>query len=208
MAQATNQHTPKTLDDAARFLIEERGYEKNPALCWEILGQIWAGRIKLRRHWKKYDLNGNPQEDGAQVVDRAAFRSRNLDFDRHGHIRVVPEWGDDRYTIVEPCDFWIIWPAQASQSALDQQPGAGPSAEQSSPEPLATKDWLKGEVERREKLDDIPAEITAFSRQIHSQMKEALKAGTVKRVIEPRTIETRLRETTNLFPKKKRSQKS
>jgi hypothetical protein len=39
-------------------------------------------------------------------------------------------------------------------------------------------------------------------------MGKAARAGRVKGVVEPRTIEKHLRLTTNLFPKKKRSQKS
>jgi len=201
MAQAADQRTPKTLDDAARFLIEERGYEKNPALCWEILEQIWAGRIKLRRHWKKYDLNGNPQEDGAEVVNRAVFRSRNLDFDRHGHIRLVPEWGDDRYTIVEPCDFWIIWPApaQASQTAPEQQP-----ADKAGPDPFKTgaagrpsaADFILTEAKRRiadKEVTPRSNELTAFSENLEKWWNEKrltfnppgppLKAGSIKNVV-------------------------
>jgi hypothetical protein len=109
----------------------------------------------------------------------------------------------------------------AAQTAPDQPPedkpgpdpvktraAERPSAGQSPQESLTSKDWLKGEVERRKKLGDIPVTITELSKQIHSEMEVAVRAGIVKRVIEPRTIETHVRDTTNLFPKKKRSPKS
>jgi hypothetical protein len=112
-----------------------------------------------------------------------------------------------------------IWSPRpsASQPAPEQQPEdkAGPteavdhsSTEQSPPEPLTSKEWLKLEIERREKRGDIPKEITEFSVQIHGEMEKAVRAGIVKGVIEPRTIETHLRNETDLFVRKKRSPKS
>jgi hypothetical protein len=117
MAKAVKR-IPKTLDDAARFLTEERGYEKNfPEICWAIWEQISNRRIKLERHWKKYlNLEGTKWEETSEVVNLSHLRSNfcALEFDRSGYLRFVPEWGAGRYTIVEPCDFREIWPLPAS----------------------------------------------------------------------------------------------
>jgi hypothetical protein len=99
-----------SLDDAARFLSEERGYEKGSgAICWEIWAQIVRGRIKLWRHWKRFNVIGMPLEDGSELVVPSRFRDVcPLEFDRQGRLTLIPTHGTDYFTI--ECDFATVWP--------------------------------------------------------------------------------------------------
>ncbi|MFZ2081289.1 MAG: hypothetical protein WAV38_32505 [Xanthobacteraceae bacterium] len=211
MAQADRQHTAsKDLDDLLRYLTVELGYEKYDAL-WEMEQKYLDGQLQLEK--QECVRDGEPYGD-AVAID-ANFG--HIELDRRGRVRVVPLiplWREVRYGIAEGCDARAIWPPHPPAS---HKAGPDPfktgvadrsSDEQSSQESLKSKDWLAREVDRRKKLGDIPKQITGFSRQIHSQMEVAVRAGVVKRVLEPRTIETHLRETTILFPKKKRSLES
>jgi hypothetical protein len=69
--------------------------------------------------------------------------------------------------------------------------------------PLKAKDWLFREIKRRQKLNDIPLEITAFARELHPQMKAAVRDGAVDHAMAEGTIINWLRNF-GLFPPKKR----
>jgi len=196
-----------SLDDYVANLIAKLGWERYPAL-WEMWDRI-ANRLLLffRQRlvdgkpyspWDHETIHGTPKPFNKELVDADRFRSNyEFDFDDHDRVKVVSprEWSVYRYTVAEPPQ------PPASQAAPDQQSEAPQ-------ELLTSKEWLKREVERRIKLDDIPKEITEFSKQIHPEMEKAVRAGCVNRVVKPRTIEGYVRATTNLFPKKKRSRKS
>jgi hypothetical protein len=204
MAQASDHPTPiKELDDLVDYLTENLRCTKVVAVC--VMNEAYsAGDLWL----EKQDLIGDGERYGDWI---AVHDFGHLKPDSDGHVQVVTKlWRKARYRIAEQCDARAIWPARppASQSAPRQLENKTETAEQSPQKRLTTKEWLKSEVERREKLDNIPKEITEFSGQIHSEMEKALRAGVVKGLIEPRTIEGLLRTTTKLFPKKKRSRKS
>jgi hypothetical protein len=207
MAQAVEQHIPLdvdrwTLNKAFDYLTVTLGYPENRALH-EMERERLAGRLVVQVHKV---VDGKTQGDPEYLPpDKKHKFVRHLGW-------VVPQnhkWGDNRWTVYKQrvLELWPIHPP-ASQSGPRPLEDNTEAAGQSPQKPLTTKEWLKKEVERREKLDDIPEEITEFSEQVHSQMKGAAKAGAVKRVIEPRTIEQHLRVTTSLFVKKKRSSKS
>jgi hypothetical protein len=90
MAQADQHSTPiPDLDDATlRYLVEDLGYEKYPALC-EMRERIWDGQLRLTR---QRHVDGKPYSstDGTpynpEPVNPSFFRSNLiLDFDhRHG----------------------------------------------------------------------------------------------------------------------------
>jgi hypothetical protein len=147
-----NPITKRTLDDVVRYFTEELGYEKdNPALRWKIWEQFLAGRMQLKRHWKEYLCpEGGRHVWASKIVDPSHYCGRPaldaLDFDRHGHLRFDPAWGNDRYTIVEPCDFRAIWPPPVA--APVQQPGVGRASEEPTNENKYAKDWVEGEVGR------------------------------------------------------------
>jgi hypothetical protein len=131
----------RTLDDVVCYLTGELGYEKDdPALRWRIWEQFLAGRLKLRRHWKRYlDPEGRKYVWASEVLKPSYYRSHppldSLGFDQHGHLIFV---GDTRYyTVVEPCDFRAIWPPLAAQAVSAQQPGDKASPD--SPKPLAAQ---------------------------------------------------------------------
>jgi hypothetical protein len=221
MAQAADQHTPRewdedrwTLNDAFDYLTKALGYSEERAL-YEMEQARLARRLAVR---VQKIVDGKPQGDPVYLpFDKKHKLVRHLGW-------VVPQnhkWGDNRWTVYRQIVL-DLWPSRppAFPSAPDQQPedwasldplktgdADHSSAEQSPQEPLTSKKWLTVEIERRKKLGDIPEEITEFSRQLHSQMKDSLRAGVVDRAIVPRTIETHLR-TWKIFPKKKRSQKS
>jgi hypothetical protein len=113
VAPASRKPISKTLDDAADFLTEERGYEKySAAICWAIWKQISTRRITLKRHWIKWNLEGTKWKETSEVANLSQFRSNfcPLEFDRRGYLKFVGVWSNYRYTIVEPCDFREIWP--------------------------------------------------------------------------------------------------
>jgi hypothetical protein len=139
---------------------------------------------QLRVEVQKY-VDGKPESDPLY---------RHKDFRLFIH--------DRRWVVLEGLEG-----SDARCKVAEQDVRAAPSVVQSPQESLKSKDWLEREVERQKKLGDIPDTITEFSDQIHSQMKEALRACVVDRVISPRTIEQHLR-VMGLFGKKKRSQKS
>jgi hypothetical protein len=212
MALATYQHTPiKDLDDLLRYLTEDLGYTKGVAIY--SMNQHYHGQLDGRLVLEKQDLIRDNEPCGGWVTTNANLW--DLKLDRDGHVQVIPRiklWRKARYRIAEGCDARAIWPPglPAPQTAAEQQQEdkAGPSAGQLRQKPLTPKEWLKGEIKRREDAGDIPKEITEFSVQLHSEMEKAVRAGTVKGLIEARTIETHLRDTTSLFAKKKRSPKS
>jgi hypothetical protein len=72
--------------------------------------------------------------------------------------------------------------------ALVTEP-AGPK-----PVMLDTKTWIPDEVGRRRKADDIPRNITPFSRQLHAAMHKAKEAGIVEYAVDASTIRNRLRD--------------
>jgi hypothetical protein len=131
VAKAKRKGTPRDLDDVVRFLVEERGREKNPGLGWEIKEQVLLGRIKLRRHWKRNVPRGDKivRRNASKVCDPSHFLSANFDFDHHDRLKPMPKFGDDRLTLVEPCDLQAIFP--------DHQPEASPKPPTALPPPLS-----------------------------------------------------------------------
>jgi hypothetical protein len=189
MAQAVKP-IAKTLDDAARFLTEERGYEKNsPEICWAIWEQLSIRRIKLERHWKKYlDREGNTWIDASEVVSLSHLRSiYPLEFDRRGYLRFVDAWGGYRYTIVEPCDFQAIWPLPASQPAPEDK--ANPDSH------TPTSEWVLNEAVRMKREGEIPEGIseTDFAKLLAPNMHQAAKTDTSLRPVKWQHIRNNLR---------------
>jgi hypothetical protein len=211
MAQAESQSTTPiewTLEELLEYLtLAPFGYEIDDALH-EMERAISIGDLplideeyvdgKLKRRYrldpfyfrKHYTLEFDHRlKEGANAL----VTLQNM-------VRVVPrneqlQWGKSvlhSYLVIEQ-DVRRVWPRRPPepQTALDRQ--------------LTSKEWLKLEIDRRKKLDDIPKEITEFSEQLHSQMETAVRAGVVKRLIEARTIEQHLRDMKSLFVKKKRS---
>jgi hypothetical protein len=210
MAQAANQHTPIEwiLPDLLEYLtLEPFGYSINRALR-EMSQAIATGKLPLKR---EYYVNGKFHTDR---LDPFHFHLKYaLELDRGtAMVRVVKRgWSPGEtsfhYAVAEQ-DALALWPPRppASLPALGLR--LEDKAEQSLQKPLTSKEWLKNEIDRRKKLGDIPKGITEFSEQIHSQMKKATRDGVVNRLLKLRTIETYLRTTTNLFPKRRRSPKS
>ena len=210
MAQAADQRTPIewTLPDLLEyFTLRPFGYSINRALR-EMSQAIATGKLPLKR---EYYVNGKFHTDW---LDPFHFHLKYaLELDRvTAVVRVVkrgwlPGETSFHYAVAEQ-DVLALWPPRPPASL--PAPGLRPEdkAEQSLQKPLTSKEWLKDEIDRRIKLGDIPKGITAFSEQIHSKMKKAIRDGVVNRLLKPRTIETYLRTTTNLFPKKKRSPKT
>ena len=198
-----------TLDEVHDHLTKTLGYAARRALD-EMERHRFRGRLPIK---VQKVVDGRPEGDPFY-----------LPFDRKHELgysggRVSPKglpWGNfsfrctvSRHRVLE------LWPSRSRAFQQQAEDKAGPEPEaaerpstgQSPQTPLTSKEWLKGEIERREKLDDIPKEITEFSEQIHSEMVKAVRAGIVDKLIKPRTIETYLRLTKH-FPKKKRSPKS
>jgi hypothetical protein len=222
MAKAEAKHTPTDWDliDVLRYLtLAPLSYEIDAALR-EMEQRLGDGQLPLKvEHYVEGKLH-------SFVMDPFQFRHKyNLKLDGDW-MWVVPrsgiQWGKRDYTVAEQ-DVITLWPPRppAAQTAPDLQPedkaGLDPfkteaadrtSVERSSQKPLTTKDWLASEIKRQQELNNIPKDITSASHQIRSQMEKAVRAGDVKQLLEPRTIETHLRLTTSLFPKKNRSRKS
>jgi hypothetical protein len=111
----------KDLDGALRYLVEELGYEKYPAL-WEIEARIWDGQLRLTR---QRHVDGKPYSPShgtlynQEPVKPAFFRSKlALQFDSHDRVQVVSqrmgfEWWEFRYGIAEGCDVRAIWPLRS-----------------------------------------------------------------------------------------------
>jgi hypothetical protein len=113
MAQAANQLTRiDDLNDLLRYLTEELGYEKYPAL-WEMQERFWDGQLLLTR---QRHVEGKPYSptDGKpynrEPVNPSFARSKlTLEFDSHDRVQVISraagfEWWDFRYLIAEGCD--------------------------------------------------------------------------------------------------------
>jgi hypothetical protein len=217
MALAVEQHIPiKYLDDLLRYLTEDSGYTKGVA-------EYMANQRYKDGHLRLTKVEYVGVKPQGEVPIDPQFGHIEV---RRGRMRFVPRellWRKAIYKIAEGCDARAIWPCRppASQPAPDQQlvedkvgpdsfkAAHSPSAGQPRQKPLTSKEWLGGEIKRREDAGNIPeGKITEFSGQIHTEMEKAGRAGIVKWVIEPRTIEHHLRTTTKLFPKKKRSPKS
>jgi hypothetical protein len=130
VAKARRKHTLRDLDDVVRFLVEQRGREKNPGLGWEIKEQVLLGRIKLRRHWKRNVPRGDKivRRNASKVCDPSHFRSVTFDFDHHDRLKPMPEFGDNRLTLVEPCDLQAIFPPLAAHLLPDHRPEASPKS--------------------------------------------------------------------------------
>jgi hypothetical protein len=218
MAQAADQHTAKecSLDDYVADLIAKSGCNRPDALS-EMRERFVHGRLILIRQrlvdGKPYNPFDRKPCDKEEVHPNDFYRP---DFDFRGRVKVGVNSNDSFeycYTVAELP--WLTASQTGPAQQLEDKTGPAKAADRSSAEQSSSsqesqtsKEWIKLEIERREKLGDIPEEITEFSRQLHSQMKDALRAGVVDRAIVPRTIETHLRVTWKIFPKKKRSKKS
>ena len=122
MAQATQLTPIKDLDGALRYLVDELGYEKYPAL-WEMEARIWDSQLRLTRQRHVDGLPYSPSHYGKpynqEPVDPSFFRSKlTLEFDRHDRVQVIPrragsEWFDYRYRMAEGCDVRTIWPPRS-----------------------------------------------------------------------------------------------
>jgi hypothetical protein len=225
MAQAADQHTAKecSLDDYVADLIAKSGCNRPDALS-EMRERFVHGRLILIRQrlvdgnpynpWDRKPYNKEQVEP--DDFERSYSLSLQSDFRGGYKVRVHVISSDSFeycYTVAELP--WLTASQTGPAQQLEDKTGPAKAADRSSAEQssssqesLTSKEWIKLEIERREKLGDIPEEITEFSRQLHSQMKDALRAGVVDRAIVPRTIETHLRVTWKIFPKKKRSKKS
>jgi ABC-type branched-subunit amino acid transport system ATPase component len=83
----------------------------------------------------------------------------------------VEQWGPSVHISVAKTDADRRWPTATTAPFED----------------LTPKKWITNEVIRRQKLGDIPANVTEFARQLHHQMKAA--ADHRIHVLKPRTIE-------------------
>jgi hypothetical protein len=75
--------------------------------------------------------------------------------------------------------------------------GKKPVVEPAPPTPLAPKDWLFAEVDRRKLADDIPTgakAVTKLSKELADQMVKDFQAGKCTRALPAETIRTRLYE--------------
>ena len=209
-AQAANQLTRiDNLDDLLRYLTEDLGYEKYPAL-WKMEECLWAGQFSPVK--RQLYLDGKPKDD-AVVLDRVYFVDKRLDLNSRDWVRIVPpigfEWGDYRYTVAEQVVRRVL--PHHPQTAPDQQEAAGcPSAVQPSHQPVAAplkpKAWLPLEHKRRQQLNDIPKEITTYTQQLHEAAVEAVGQRRLTNAPTARRLETLLHDL-GLFPKIQRRTK-
>jgi hypothetical protein len=163
----------------------------SPALAARDLhGHLLSGRLPSACRRIHYS---DGKEDHAELSPD--FWQRLALSDTAGDDSRVALWPGESYTATADYYFFV---RRADFEILYPPAGAAPDA------PLKTKDWLMHEVEQREKLGDIPERITDFADQLHRQMVKGARAGSVERVIAPRSIEGWLRKLTTHFPPKKR----
>jgi hypothetical protein len=195
-AQAANQLTRiDNLDDLLRYLTEDLGYEKYPAL-WEMRERIWDGQLRLTR---QRHVEGKPYSptDGKpynrEPVDPSFARSKlTLEFDSHDRVQVISraagfEWWDLRYLIAEGCDVRAIWPLPASQPAPEDE--ADPDSH------TPTSEWILNEAVRMKRAGEIPEGIseTDFAKLLAPNMHQAAKTDTSLRPIKWQHIRNNLR---------------
>jgi hypothetical protein len=220
MAQAADQHTAKewSLEDYLRYVRLTLNCGINKALR-EMERRIVSDQLLLIR--RRYDADGNRKGDPVLIERFNFLRNYTLQLDEDDRVRVVTRRPDTFFgptlvsdkALVQRLTYWdrgrvtdgyytvIERPPRppASQTAPDQQP-----EDKTGPDP--PKVWLPIEHKRRQQLNDIPKNITAYTRELHPAAVKAVRQGRLTYAPSARRLETLLHDL-DLFPKIKRRTK-